>query len=87
MSFESECLSRSQGEQPSSTCSVYTEEAPSQPWLLKSYRPRGSLARTLYEKQIADNYLNSFDKEQVGKFTCSLEFSVFDTILYHDIYG
>ncbi|KAF2892541.1 hypothetical protein ILUMI_13634, partial [Ignelater luminosus] len=65
MSFESECLSKSHSEHPSSTCNVYTEEGPSQqPWLLKSYRPRGSLARTLYEKQIADNYLSSFDKAQ-----------------------
>ncbi|KAK5642097.1 hypothetical protein RI129_008264 [Pyrocoelia pectoralis] len=37
------------------------ENAP-QSWILKSYRPRGSLARALYEKQISDNYLDTFDK-------------------------
>uniref|UniRef100_A0A1Y1KNU0 Methyltransferase-like protein 9 n=1 Tax=Photinus pyralis TaxID=7054 RepID=A0A1Y1KNU0_PHOPY len=33
-----------------------------QSWILKSYRPRGSLARALYEKQMSDNYLDAFDK-------------------------
>lgn len=32
---------------------------------LTSYKPRGSLARALYEKQLADNYLSTVDKNKV----------------------
>lgn len=34
-------------------------------WMLRAYRPRGSLARALYEKQFNDNYLNNLDKSEV----------------------
>lgn len=32
-----------------------------------SFRPRGSLARALYQRQIHDEYLNSLDKNEVSK--------------------
>lgn len=34
--------------------------------VMESYRPWGSLARALYEKQQYDGYLNNFDKMQVS---------------------
>ncbi|KAF5273222.1 hypothetical protein FQA39_LY07553 [Lamprigera yunnana] len=58
MSDESVCVSTSGGISSSDTCALN----PSQSWILNSYRPRGSLARALYEKQIFDNYLETFDK-------------------------
>lgn len=33
--------------------------------VLKHYRPRGALARALYQKQISDEQLRNFDKNQV----------------------
>lgn len=37
------------------------------PPITLNYRPRGSLARTLYEKQQNDYYLTHLDKMQVSK--------------------
>lgn len=36
--------------------------------VLKHYRPRGALARTLYQKQIFDEQLRNTDKRQVSSF-------------------
>lgn len=33
---------------------------------LRNFRPRGTLARALYEKQIADDYLSNFDRNEVS---------------------
>lgn len=32
-----------------------------------SFRPRGALARALHEKEMADDYLKTFDKNEVRK--------------------
>ncbi|KAK9701247.1 hypothetical protein QE152_g30730 [Popillia japonica] len=44
--------------------SDYTEGADLQAPVMSFYRPRGSLARALYQKQKADDFLSLFDKNE-----------------------
>lgn len=46
--------------------SDYTEGADLQAPVMSFYRPRGSLARALYQKQKADDFLSLFDKNEVS---------------------
>lgn len=45
------------------------------------YQPRGSLARTLYNKQLIDATLETMDQSQVSNFIISLMFCVFMNII------
>lgn len=47
------------------TCQICIESEQTITAQMNSYKPRGSLARILYERQIADNYLNKIDKNEV----------------------
>lgn len=47
------------------TCSAVNQDAPTSRGV-RSYRPHGSLARVLYDKQKADEQLEAYDKTQVS---------------------
>lgn len=47
------------------TCQICIETENTITTKMNSYRPRGSLARILYERQIADSYLNKINKNEV----------------------
>lgn len=53
------------------------------------YYPRGSLARTLYNKQLFDASLETMDQSQVSESVCSFSLLFFDLLsqrLYHFSY-
>lgn len=49
------------------------------------YRPRGSLARALYEKQRADEYLNNFDKNEVSRDVLNYLIDLNEYVCFHII--
>lgn len=68
------------------SCDV-TENVPQTFVTRRSYRPRGSLARTLYEKQHHDHYLSNLDRMQVGSDAFYLFFKVSNLHNYYQTYN
>lgn len=56
------------------TCSTVNQDIPTSR-VVRNYRPHGSLARLLYDKQKADEQLEAYDKTQVNIILTRLHFS------------
>ena len=65
------------------TCSAVNQDSPTSR-VVRSYRPHGSLARLLYDKQKADEQLEAYDKTQVNtrRNVTRLHFQFNPTYLY-----